>query len=214
MNQQQKIIIEAFGLTSVNVGVNIAPGVIGNSVERNVYNGTVPQPKLQDKPYGNTSSLGTPIFAPLIIDGGSYNTIVNGQTTTVKYDRMVLENALITLTQAHNVVLTTIQGRDNEVIEYIGKMSMRINIKGGLFGTNNNRPIAAISNLINMLNSNQYLKIVAPSGDGHGILTEWGISQIVVLDKSIPEIAGGYNYQLFEFNAIQDVPVILATTGS
>jgi len=205
MNNNQKIIIEAFGLTAVKTLPHIGIGVGNNIASQNVYKATVPKQQGQDIANG-ISVLGTPVFDNLMIKAGSYE--VNGQT--VDYDTMTFDSVLITLTQSHNVILTPIQGRDNEVIEYIGKFSFRINIKGGIFGINNNRPIKDIANFVKMVNSNKPLQVIAGTGTSSGFLSEWNISQFVILDKSMPQIAGGYNYQLFEINAIQDVPVILA----
>jgi hypothetical protein len=165
------------------------------------YNGRTPAKQPADTPDG-LSELGTPVWGRLIINGGTYIDTTFGKTT---YPTMKFDTVLFTLSQTHNVVLTPIQGRDYEVIEYIGKASFRINIKGGVFGTGNIRPVDAINNLKLMLNSNQPLIIGKNS-----FLSEWDITEFVILDKNIPQTAGGYNYQLFECNAIQNTSVILA----
>lgn len=178
-----------FGLQNVNLETFIIESRIGR----------VP---LQDDPVG-TSELGTPVWDRLIIKGDSY---VDRTLGNITYDDIILDTVLMTLTQSHRLVLTEIQGRDNEVIEYVGKASFRINFKGGVFGTNNNRPKTKIDEIKKMLNSNKVIKVKFC-----GFLAEWDISEIAILDKTIPQTMGGYNYQLFEFNAIQSVPVILAT---
>lgn len=165
------------------------------------YNGKVPAIIPADSPDG-ISVLGTPVWGRLTINAGTYNDTTYGK---IVYPLMFFDTVLITLNQIHNVVLTPIQGKDYEVIEYIGKASFRINVKGGVFGMGNSRPLTQINNLKLMLNSNQPLIIGSNS-----FLSEWDISEIVVLDKHLPQIAGGYNYQLFEFNAIQNTPVVLA----
>ncbi len=191
-------------MAAVKTSIHIGAQISGNLLRGDLLRATMPFPPPQDTPVG-WSDLGTPVFDNLIIQSGSYTT-PTGQN--VSYDEQTFNSALITLTQAHNVIITSVQNRDDEVIEYIGKFSFRINIKGGVFGVNNNRPIKDISNLIKILNSNMPIQVVANSNGG--FLQEWNISQFVVLNKNIPQIAGGYNYQLFEFDAINDVPVILA----
>lgn len=166
------------------------------------YNGKTGNTQSQDEPDGY-SVLGTPVWGRLVVKSGSYFDTNTGNLIT--YPNITLDTVLFTLTQTHKVVLTPIQGKDYEVVEFIGKASFRINCKGGVFGKNNNRPIGDINNIKLMLGSNQPLIIQSNS-----FLTEWGISEIAILDKNIPQIAGGYNYQLFEFDAIQNTPVILA----
>ena len=86
--------------------------------------------------------------------------------------------------------------------------SFRINFKGGFFGGGNIRPKEEIANFALMMKSNQPISVKTCR-----FLTEWSITDFVVLDKTIPQNMGGYNYQLFEFNAIQDIPVILAQSN-
>lgn len=206
-NQRElkSIIIDQFGVSKLALstylkGVNYAKSKLNEKHETN-YNGKLPAVGAQDTPLG-TSILGTPVWDYLAIEGGSYVDRVLG---TVTYDAVRIDTILITLQQQHSLVLTEIQGRDDEVIEYVGKKSIRMNFKGGIYGNNNNRPKADIANFRKMINSNKPLKIRYC-----GFLGEWNISEMYVLDKNIPQTMGGYNYQLFEFNAINSVPVILA----
>lgn len=179
---------DKFGLKNVNAQTAIYRAQIGVVPEQDVA------------PW--TSDLGTPVWDTLIIKGDTYEDRTYG---TITYEDFRIDTVLMTLTQSHRLILTEIQGRDNEVIEYVGKASFRINFKGGVFGKNNNRPQEDIQNLKKILNSNKVVKIKSCF-----FLNEWDISEIAILDKSISQTMGGYNYQLFEFNAIQSVPVVLA----
>lgn len=206
--QQKEIIIGEFGLEKIALtqylkGVNIIKSKLGEKTNDANYNGKLPVQIQQDAPI-RTSILGTPMWDYLAIEAGNY--IDNQTGKTVNYNEQILDNVLINASQAHRLVLTDIQGRDNEVIEYVGKASIRLNIKCGVFGTNNNRPRNEIINVINILNSNQPLKIKFCN-----FLADLNVSQFYVLDKNVNQTMGGYNYQLFEFNAINNVPVILAT---
>ncbi len=188
LTTNEKIIIQSFGLQAVQTGL---------------YKGVIDAlgPSIPDAPVG-TSQLGTPVWDNLIIKGGSYVDTINGPTT---YNDMRIDSCLITLQQVHNVIATPIQGRDGEVLEYISKMSYRINVKGGIFGRGNVRPVSDLINFMLMLQSNNTLVVKSCK-----FLDEWNISEFAILDKNLPQVAGGYNFQLFEFNAIQDTPVILA----
>ena len=202
----KSIIIDQFGLSKIALnqylkGVNVLKSKLGENPNQTSYDGKLGVVPNQDTPIA-TSSLGTPIWDYLIIAGDTYKDRTLGNVT---YTDQRIDTILITLTQSHALVLTEIQGRDDEVIEYVGKKSIRMNFKGGVYGNNNNRPKAEIANIVKMLNSNKPLKIKYC-----GFLAEWNVSEIYLLDKSIPQSMGGYNYQLFEFNAINSVPVILA----
>lgn len=206
--QQQEIIIGQFGLENILLtqylkGVNVIKSKLGEKTNNTNYNGKLPAQIQQDAPV-KTSVLGTPMWDYLAIESGNY--IDNQTGKTVNYNEQILDSVLINASQAHRLVLTDIQGRDNEVIEYVGKASIRLNIKFGIFGTNNNRPRNEIINVINILNSNQPLKIKFCN-----FLADLNVSQFYILDKNINQNMGGYNYQLFEFNAINNVPVVLAT---
>jgi len=207
VGQLRDIIIDQFGLSKVLLnaylkGVNVVKSKLGEAAKQTNYDGKIGTVCQQDTPVA-TSVLGTPIWDYLIIQGDTYQDRTYG---TVTYSDQRIDAILMTLQQSHALVLTEIQGRDNEVIEYVGKKSIRINFKGGVYSNNNNRPKAEIANIQKMLNSNKPLKIKFC-----GFLGEWNISEVYVLDKSIPQSMGGYNYQLFEFNAINSVPVILAS---
>lgn len=220
VGELKSIVIDKFGLSKFELnsylkGVNYVKSLTNDNTQT-TYNGKVGSVPAQDAPIAY-SSLNTPLWDYIVFEGDSYvdrslayNTDANGRPLpNVTYDEQRIDTMLISLSQSHSLVLTEIQGRDNEVVEYVGKKSFRINFKGGVYGNNNNRPKAEIANIQKMLNSNKPLKVKFCS-----FLAEWNITEIYVLDKSIPQTMGGYNFQLFEFNAIQNVPVILASQQS
>jgi hypothetical protein len=207
LTAKQKIIIQTFGLPLAEIGVYAAGvGILRareatrGGPDKQIYLGKTGTPNQPDEPIAS-SVLGTPVFDNLIIQAGKYTDSVLGAQS---YVALRLDSAIITLSQTDNVVLTSIAGRDGEVIEYVSKMSFRINVKAGIFGTGNQRPKSDIETLAVILKSNDVLKVQS------GFLSEWNISELVILNKNIPQIPGGYNYQIFEFNAIENVPVILA----
>lgn len=207
-SEARAIIIDEFGLSKLALnqylkGINLIKSKLGDKNNQTSYDGKTGQVPAQDQPVA-TSVLGTPIWDHLIIQGGSYVDVATGKTIT--YSDQRFDSVLMIASQSHRLVLTDIQGRDDEVIEYVGKASIRVNFKCGVFGNNNNRPRNEILNVVNMLNSNQPLKIKFCN-----FLSDLNVSEVYVLDKNIPQNMGGYNYQLFEFNAINNVPVILAS---
>jgi hypothetical protein len=208
-SEGKSIIIDTFGLQKVELnaylkGTEFIKNVLHERRETS-YKGKTPAVGKQDDIIGH-SELGTPMWDTLIIKGDTYEDRTYG---TVTYPDIQINTVLINITQSHNLVLTELQGKDNEVIEYIGKKSFRINFKGGFFGNNNNRPKNEISDFKKMINSNKILTVKQC-----GFLSEWDIVEFAVMDKSIPQTMGGYNYQLFEFNAIQNISVILGSKKS
>lgn len=203
---QQQIIIQAFGLNLLSyskyqAGVRSA-SLMPSIPNINNYQGNIPvNINEPDKP-DVQSVLGTPVWGSLKIKGGQY--FDTNANVPVSYSDFQINTILMTLTQTSNVVLTKIQGKDGEIIEYIGRDSFRINFKGGFFSNGNARPIGDINAFKFIIQSNQPIKVDS------SFLIDWDITEIVVLDKHMPQIAGGYNYQLFEFNAIQNTPIILA----
>lgn len=180
----------------------------GINTNVNEYKGLVPNRNITPDNFDINSTIGTAVFDNLVIAAGKY---VDSTYGAQAYNETRLDNVLITLNQQSNIILTPIQGRDGEVIEYVSKMSFRINVKGGIFGTNlNSRPISEITNFKMMVQSNNPLVVVPSKTLSGGFLSEWDISQFVIINKNIPQMMGGYNYQLFEFDAIQDLPVVLA----
>lgn len=188
------------GVYAGRIGALSARDRLRGNININEYAGKTGEAVEQDLPIAK-SVLGTPVFDNLVIRAGSYTDTVLG---IQRYGEIRLDSAIITISQQNNVVLTPIAGRDGEVIEYVSKMSNRINVKAGIFGTGNKRPISDIAMVASALNSNDVLQVQS------GFLGEWNITELVILDKNIPQIPGGYNYQVFEFNCIENVPVILA----
>jgi len=201
------VIVDAFGLSYVNIeDYKLAANI--NALQANnyppstsQYNGKFLTPVTADAPDG-VGQLGRPIWGSLTITGGSY--LDQNSGVTITYPTFRIDVCIMTLTQVNNVVLTQIQGKDGEVVEYIGKNSFRLNVKGGFFSTGNARPKQQVDWFKAAIQSNQPIQVQST------FLQDWDIYEIVVLDRNIPQIAGGYNYQLFEFNAIQNTPVILA----
>jgi len=105
------------------------------------------------------------------------------------------------------VIKTEIQGRDGTVKEYIGRDDAHITINGVITGSNGVYPREQVKALKEWLD--------APVSKS--IVTWWldnlGISEIVVENYTIPQVQGGYSYQMFSIDAISDIPVQLRITS-
>jgi hypothetical protein len=171
-----------------------------------------------DEPIGGLSVLGTPVYSNLKIYGfsftdnqGNLQTLPNdqygsGQNANTRIGSnnghyQLFDSVLITLTQPIRVVKTEIQGRDGTVKEYIGKDDAQLVINIGIFGKNGVYPASEVQKLKRWLDAPLSKKITA------WWLNDLGINNIVVTDYTMPQVEGGYSYQLFSINAISDAPV-------
>lgn len=150
------------------------------------------------------SMLGTPVYSDLDISAGNYN--ING--LVVAFNRIRLPKVLFTVTQDKNIVMTKVSGRNGTVKEYIGLDDFSIEIEGMIFGSNTNYPGLDVSNLVNMLNSNQTLQV------NSWFLKQFGITDMVIKKYSLPQVEGEISQQKFSIDALSDTPVILKPTNS
>lgn len=197
--------------------------IINGKQENNPYLGKLDLNYTRDEPVG-ISSLGTPVYSDLTLLGVEYTDNVTGEFERLKNDRyrsatnqpvavnnsgigtafyMNIETVLITVNRAARIIKTPIQGRDGTVKEYIGLDDASLTINGIITGRNGVYPFAEVARLRRWLE--------APVSKG--IVAQWlgnlKIDNIVVEDYSIPQVEGGYSYQMFTINAISDFPVEL-----
>lgn len=115
---------------------------------------------------------------------------------------LLLENAIVEISQARNIVTTSIQGRDGTVKEFISNGDYSLNIKGILFENNWDMPKAKTQKLNRFCQVKDTVKIV------HEFCNMIGIYDIVIQDFKFP-----YNPQincvLFELNCMSDTPIEL-----
>lgn len=213
-------LVSFFGLQNVR---------IINAKAQNPYDGKegIKSTHEHDEAIG-TSSLGTPIYTDLTLMGCEYTDNITGRVVSLKNDRyrsggagqstagndsgigvafyMNIETVIMTVDQPIRIVKTEIQGRDGTVKEYIGKDDYKITINIQLTGKNGVYPREEVKRLKDWLD--------APVAKG--IVSWWldnlGISDICIESYSIPQVQGGYSYQMFSINAISDLPVELKIT--
>lgn len=176
-----------------------------NKQQSNPYSG---QSKISDPVVKDvvlrTSVLGTPIYTDLTLSECSYTESGKSQQTKVK--KVVLDAVLITVTQPIKIIKTEIQGRDGTVKEYIGKGDAEITINGIITGKNGVYPRQDVFDLKAWLDAPVSKAVVS------WWLQNLGIHNIVVGNYSIPQVQGGYSYQMFSISASSDAPVELRMT--
>lgn len=179
-----KIIIQSFAL---------------DSVKTQIYKAGMPPSKGQGKVYG-ISKLGTPVFSNLDITGFSYT---DQQNKTVSVPNIRFDTVLFVVNQQKNMQITTIQGRNTTVKEYIADGDYQVQIMGILTADNRNFPQADLQDLISLLKAPLAFKI------NSWYLDLFGINNLVVDSYRIGQDEGGYSYQKFEVNCLSDAPIEL-----
>lgn len=210
-------LVNFYNLTSVR---------IINSKQRNKFEGKdgLQSTYDRDEPIG-VSSLGTPIYTDLTLLGCEYTDNITSKKVSLKNDRfhsgesgqanannasagfyMNIETVLMTVEQPIRIIKTEIQGRNGSVKEYIGADDSKITINLVITGKNGVYPREEVKRLKDWLDAPVAKGIVA------WWLDNLGISDIVIESYSMPQVQGGYSYQMVSINAISDLPVELKIT--
>jgi hypothetical protein len=150
------------------------------------------------------SALGTPVYDILKLSMDSHFDN-NGKRIRPQYT--VLDNVLISVSQANKIVKTDISGRDGSVFEFIGRDDRRVSINGILVGRNTERPVDALSELEEILNS------VIPIQVTCKYLNQLGITDLIIESSELPQQEGGYSYQQFSIECYEFIPQELRLTG-
>lgn len=199
-NRTLSTLVRIYNLQNIRV-----PDVRDNNYQAGtVQSGyTQPDPTRASKLYPQNKGgyLGIPVFADVTLQGGFYTDEVTGNR--VDYPEIRLECVLVTAAFTARIVKTEIQGRAGTVKEYIGEDDAKITIQGVITGPNGVYP----QNEVNALN--QWRRAPVTKGVVCGFLQNLGVSNLVVEDCTLPQIAGGYSYQTYIINCISDLPVEL-----
>ena len=85
----------------------------------------------------STSYLGTPIFDPVTIKGGSFFELDDiEESNPIDYEGLIIPAAIIEITQSKNIITTAMQGRNGTVKEFISDGDFAITITGMIIGQN------------------------------------------------------------------------------
>ena len=146
------------------------------------------------------SKLGTPIYAPLTIKAGSYDT----RTDTIEFEEVILENALVDVSMSKNIVKTSIQGRKGTVKEYVSLGDYVVSISGSIISDNQKEyPIREVLALEKVLIAPISLQVVCEP------LNRLGIYELVIESYNFPTKQGFIGTQVYSISAISDEPIEL-----
>lgn len=149
---------------------------------------------------GQSNILNTPVFSDLDISGGSY---IDYTGTVIRYNGIVIPQVLMHAQQTKLIIKTPIQGLSGTVKQYISDGDWMVNVKGLALGGNSRYPASLVQALDAILKVGGSLQVNSK------YLTQFGIFNLVITDKSFPQAMGKYSQQEFEFNALSDTPIEL-----
>lgn len=138
---------------------------------------------------GNLKSwLGTPVFADVRFPR-------DGKTD------IILQTVLVDVAQRKNIVTTAVQGRNGTVKEYVSDGDYEVRIRGAIVEAGGDGfPSSAVRDLHEILLKSNALQVVSQ------YLQIFNIYNLVVTGYSFPQSEGIQNTQLFEIDAISDLP--------
>ncbi len=176
--------------------VNVQP----LAVRDNPYEGKINQLDSRD-PELYKSALGTPVIIDLLFQSVTYTDFnKNRQVTT---DELRLQTVLCTVSRPSIIIKTQIQGKNGTVKEYISKDDFAITINGIIAGENGQYPETEALALQRMAEAPVPIPVVSR------FLNALEIYNIVVVDYSMPQTAGGISKQDFTLICISDEPLEL-----
>lgn len=150
------------------------------------------------------SDLDTPIFSDVTFQSVTY-TDENGNSITTP--EMKFETIIIDVMFPRNIVKTVIQGKNGTVKEYIGEGDAEIGFRGMVTALNGNSPAELIAELKKIIKAPVAIPVVS------AYLQNLDIDSVVFENRTLGQEEGGYSYQTFSINAVQDVPIELQISG-
>lgn len=117
---------------------------------------------------------------------------------------ILLDTAILSISQSKNIVTTTLQGRDGTVKEYISDGDYEINIKGVLDSGNMFvYPESLVRQLKDICDIKDNIEIKSPFAE------MLGITEAVITGYSFGQVPAGYNVQPYDITLLSDVPLII-----
>lgn len=181
------------------------------------YEGQMPTVVEKDvTPYNYKSMLGTDVMSNLVIEATAYEDIEGNISGSAE---LRLDHVLVNVEMNKNIVMTELQGRNNDVKEYISNGSYAISIKGsltgrvlpngnsfknnGIAGLNGAYPNDEMTQFIEMIKCPKSLRVRS------WYLSQFGIDYIVIKRVIAGQDAGKYSTQNFEIQAYSDEAIEL-----
>jgi hypothetical protein len=159
------------------------------------------------------SYLGTPVFAQVQIQGGSFFELedTTGENP-IEFEGIVMQTVLVDVSMSKNIVKTSIQGRDGTVKEYISKGDYIINMTGNIVGQTKGNTIEGIGQVFPKIDTEKLIKICEVP-EAITITSEFlqlfGINEVVIEDYKFAEKEGFRNMQPFQISMSSDTPINL-----
>lgn len=194
---QAKLIVKGFGLNALKEKFYNADGDLSVRTNQELAQ----QEGLDGSSSGN---FGLPVF-DIVTFGGENG--VRYKTTdgkSIAIGRLDVGVALCTVNMTKNIVVTSIQGRNGTVKEYISDGDYQINIKGVIVI---NAQDAYPEFEVNVLKQYCDAPIEIPVACTY--LNRFGIKNIVITDYSFEQSEGMRNVQTFTINCLSDNPIEL-----
>lgn len=167
-----------------------------NAPRNNPYDGAIDQFDGADEPLYK-SQLGTNVYADVTFQSVTYVDDEGNERTT---QPMTFAAILVSVTFPRNIVKTVIQGRNGTVKEYIGEGDAQVSFRGVITGMNGQYPALEVADLKEIIKAPVPIPVVCT------YLQRLDIDTIVFEDRTLDQEEGGYSYQAFSLNAIQDTP--------
>lgn len=147
------------------------------------------------------SYLGTPVFSPLLIKPGSYQT---EEGETIGFDGIFLDTVLMTVSRSKIIQKTQITGRKGTVKEYIADGDFSVNIKAVIASPAPNiYPREAVERFLKILEAPISLEVTSE------FLNMYGIYNLVIEQDDQVQRQAFQNVAIFDINAVSDEPLEL-----
>ena len=147
-----------------------------------------------------TSYLGTPVYGQIIIPSQTYT---NLQGDDIETEEIIINTALINVTQANEVVTTSIQGRPGTIKEYINLKDYSITINAqidtGQIDNIREYPVEKLRILGEICRSTAEFNI-----DSQILNDIFGITDVVFLTLKVPQQEGVMNVVPVQITAISE----------
>lgn len=158
-------------------------------------------PKVERDEANYLSDNGKPIRFPIIIKGGKYKTVVDGEVKEIEIDDIKLPDSTIVKFSRKKILnRTPIEGANKTFKEYGGFDDWQMSFKGVCIGKGAKYPKEEVEKLLLIESITDSLTINVGE-----LFTMKGILAIATSDFDFPPV-GYVNLQPFSFKAYSDVP--------
>lgn len=160
-----------------------------------------PAQSYEPDPHLKESFFGTPIWCNLKFPAGTYQTL---EGDVITFEGLEIDQVLMTVSMAKNIVTTAVVGRNGTVKEYIADGDYQITIQGALASNQPDvYPVTEFANLLEILAAPVSVRVESE------FLSQFDIQEIAVTGYDFPQAPGFRNMQYFSITAISDEPIEL-----